>query len=94
MNILKCFIFYIYLLEFGIIIKDVNIQTKSKMTPLHFLIKYNVYEIENNEETIILSENSREEEEEENNIETQKQLKSDKIGFKRNNKYLLNQVIF
>ncbi len=71
-----------------------NIQTKSKMTPLHFLIKYNVHEIENKEETILLTDGSREEEEnnnKENDIE--KQLKSDKISSKGKNKYLLSQVI-
>ncbi len=76
--------------------KDVNIQTKSKMTPLHFLVKYNVYEMENKEAIIPLNEEPQEKEEEEYTRElvSKKQSNSNKNDFKEVKKYSLNQVSF
>jgi hypothetical protein len=77
-------------------LKDVNIQTKSKMTPLHFLVKYNVYEMENKEAIIPLNEEPQEKEEEEYTRElvSKKQSNSNKNDFKEVKKYSLNQVSF
>jgi hypothetical protein len=67
------------------------------MTPLHFLIKYNIFEYQNDEEMNPKLAESKDEEDNSNkekNEESQKKFNSDKTISKGSNNYYLNQVIF